>query len=89
MPAGNRPAMKQSISIPGLTAIGLIGAGLYGCISPHPYIREGDANRVEVSYYGDVATTLPLAKEHCARFERVPRLSDPGVDIALYDCVRR
>jgi hypothetical protein len=77
------------------TAIGLILAGgaaaavLSGCTAPHPAIRSGDANSVEVSYAGDVASALAVARQHCGQFERVPRLVDPGVDLAVFECVRR
>jgi hypothetical protein len=63
-------------------------AVLSGCTAPHPTIRNGDANSVEISYAGDVASALPLARQHCAQFERVPRLVDPGLDVAVFDCVR-
>jgi hypothetical protein len=68
----------------------LVAAGiLAGCVAPKPYVREGNAESVEVSYSGDVASTLPAARAHCARFERVPYLVQNTVDLAEYDCVRR
>jgi hypothetical protein len=70
-------------------AVGAACAALPGCSAPHPAIRGGDANSVEVSYGGDVASALPLARRHCAGYERVPRLRDPGLDIAIFDCVQR
>jgi hypothetical protein len=63
------------------------GAALTGCTGPHPYISEGDANSVEVAYPGDVQNALPLARQHCAQFERVPRLVDAGAGTALFNCV--
>ena len=80
--------MKRAIAIPALLTLSLSSA-VGGCTSPHPYIREGNANGVEISYYGDIATTLPLANQHCARYERIPRLTDSGVYTAVYDCVHR
>jgi hypothetical protein len=71
-----------------MLAVATVGAALSGCTAPHPVIRSGNANSVEVSYAGDVASALPLARQHCAQFERVPRLVDPGLDIAIFDCVR-
>jgi hypothetical protein len=65
------------------------GAALAGCTGPQPFISEGDANAVEVAYTGDVANALPLARQHCAQFERVPRLVDVGGGAALFDCVHR
>jgi hypothetical protein len=69
-----------------------VGA-LAGCNAPNPNIREGSAESVQVSYGGDVATAWPLARKHCAQYERVPRLSDTetgenGLDLANFDCIR-
>ena len=61
---------------------------LAACTGTHPSIRQGDANSVEISYSGDIASTLPLARQHCARFERVPELAQKGIDVADYDCVK-
>jgi len=80
----NRPA-----AIVLTLAVGAAGAVLAGCNAPHPNIRDGDMNSVEVSYGGDVASALPLARQHCAKYDRVPRLSDPGLDVAIFDCVHR
>ena len=65
-----------------------LAATLSACTAPHPYIVKSDANSVEISYGSDVASALPLARRHCAQFERVPRLVDSGADLALFDCVR-
>ena len=61
---------------------------LAGCTAPHPYIRQSDANSVVISYSGDIASTLPLARQHCAQFGRVPELAQKGIDLADYDCVK-
>lgn len=80
----NRPvALLLTLALP---AAAVAAAG---CTAPHPAIRGGDANSVEVSYGGDVASALPLARQHCARYERVPRLNDAGLDTAIFDCVHR
>jgi len=83
--------MDRAAAIVVMLAVGAAGAALLGCTAPHPTVHSGDANSVEVSYAGDVAATLPVARGHCAQFERVPRLVDAGAgtDIAIYDCVRR
>jgi hypothetical protein len=65
-----------------------------GCSAPKPNIREGNADTVQVSYGGDVATAWPLARKHCAQFERMPRLADTeigenGLDLANFDCIRQ
>ena len=69
----------------------ITGAGLAcsGCTAPHPYVREGDANSVEITYGGDIASAVPLAQAHCARFEREARLRVQGLDFADFDCVPR
>lgn len=64
-----------------------IAAGTAGCEGPQPLIREGDADSVQIAYGGDVERAYPLARRHCARFERVPRFVSAGIDIAQFDCV--
>jgi hypothetical protein len=61
---------------------------LAACSGPHPFLRQGDANSAEIVYSGDVASALPIARRHCAQYERVPRLADAGLDIAVFDCVQ-
>jgi hypothetical protein len=70
-----------------------VAVALGACNAPKPNIREGDAERVEVNYGGDVATAWPLARKHCAQYERVPRLTDTaigenGLDMASFDCIQ-
>jgi hypothetical protein len=67
----------------------LVLAPLACCTEPHPFVRAGNANSVEVVYSGDPASALPAARQHCARYERVPRLVNAGDNIALFDCVGR
>jgi hypothetical protein len=80
--------MGRTAAIVVMLALGTTGDMLSGCTAPRPTLHSGDANSVEVSYAGDVASTLPVARRHCAQFERVPRLVDAGTDLAIYDCVR-
>jgi hypothetical protein len=80
--------MTRSIAAFALAlAAGAASAGLSGCTGPHPFARSGDANSVEVVYSGDAASALPVARQYCARFARVPRLVNTGADIAVFDCV--
>ena len=79
----------STVGVALMLAFGAAGTGLSGCTAPHPAIRSGDASSVEVFYGEDVATALPLARRHCTQFERVPRLVDAGLDLAIFDCVRR
>lgn len=49
---------------------------------------QGNANGVLINYVGDIANTLPIARQHCARYERVPVLHDAKENRAIYFCVR-
>jgi len=74
-------------------AFGAVTAALAACNAPNPNIREGTAEAVQVSYGGDIATAWPLARKHCAQYERVPRFSnievgENGLDLANFDCIR-
>jgi len=73
---------------PSVLAATLATLGLGACTGPRPFLLQGDANSVEVGYSGDVDSTLPIARRHCARFERVPRLVEAGIDVAYFNCIR-
>jgi len=47
----------------------------------------GDINQVRIQYYGDIDATLPLARQYCAQFERVPQRRDSDVDDVTYACI--
>ena len=83
--------MKRRSVVARALMLGLgIGAVLAGCIGPHAYVREGDANAVQVVYGGDDAgVALPLARRHCAQYEKIPRFVDAGANLATFDCVPR
>jgi hypothetical protein len=67
----------------------IAGTILSGCMNSRVFIREGNANSVEIGYSGsNVADTLPRARQHCAQFERVPQLVDADGEVATYDCRR-
>ena len=70
-------------------ALGAVGATLGGCAGPHPYVSEGDDKSVAVNDGGNIESALPLARQYCARFERMPKLVDSGPDVAYFDCVSR
>ena len=67
---------------------GIAGPAASGCSKPAPFVREGDANSVEIGYGGDIQDAIPAARRHCAQFERVPRLSGHTLDGAVFACVR-
>ena len=66
---------------------GLVATLLAGCNGPHPFVRDGDANAVDVFYSGDVAEAWPAAREHCAQYERVPQYVDAVLGVASFKCV--
>jgi hypothetical protein len=59
-----------------------------GCAEPTPFLLNGDAKSAEVGYGMDASATLPVAKLHCAEYERVPRLLQAQDNIAYYECIR-
>jgi hypothetical protein len=69
-------------------ALILCGSLAAGCSGPKPFLLSGDAKRAEIGYAIDPATTLPLAKLHCAAYERVPRLLQTQENIAYYECYK-
>jgi hypothetical protein len=72
--AGLGTAMAIAAIVPLLAGCDT-AAALLGPYQAH--VMGGNADGVVIQYYGDVATTLPLARSHCAQFEKVPdRISD-------------
>jgi len=67
-----------------------LGALLGGCNDiPHQNVAmRGNADGVMINYVGDVADTLPIARQHCAQYERVPVLRQAKDNNATYACVR-
>jgi hypothetical protein len=52
-------------------------------------MMDGKAEGVVIQYYGDVNATLPLARQHCAAYERVPvrRSYSAEKNLVIYACV--
>lgn len=76
---------RSAAKLLGLTLAAMVG----GCAAPHhDTVMQGDANGVVVNYFGDVAETLPLARQFCARYERVPVLHGTRDENAYYFCVK-
>jgi hypothetical protein len=65
-----------------------LGAALAGCFPHQDAVLHGDADWVAVNYVGDVADTLPLARQHCAQYERTPLLKSTKDNVANYACIR-
>jgi hypothetical protein len=69
-----------------LFAITAAAALLAGCFNTRAFIREGNANSVEIGFPGDLSDAWPLARKHCAQFEKVPKLLEADEETALFDC---
>jgi hypothetical protein len=65
-----------------------IGAALAGCFPHQNVAMRGGVDWVSVSYVGDVAETLSLARQHCAQYEREPVLRSAKDNTAVYSCIR-
>ena len=89
LPASRFASMLRTPASPCLASALSAVAFLAACTGPSPFVRAGDANSVEVGYSGDVEAALPIARRHCAQFEKVPRLVDAGANVAAFNCVRR
>ena len=66
----------------------LLGALGSACIGPKPFLLQGDGNSAQVGYSGDIDAATLVARQHCARYERVPRFLEAQEDVAFFDCVR-
>ncbi len=68
-------------------------AALTGCAQQpkNVIMMDGKAEGVVIQYYGDVSATQPLARQHCAAYERVPALRSYSAEknLAIYGCVPR
>jgi hypothetical protein len=75
-----------------LLFLALAGAMLSACTSafggPGPFVRAGNADQVEIGFGGDYVNAMPLARKHCAQFERVPFYVGPTLDGGIFECVR-
>jgi len=58
------------------------------CTGPKPFLLQGDASSAQVGYAGDIEGATLVAKQHCARYERVPKFLEAQENIAFFDCVR-
>jgi len=66
-----------------------LGMPLCGC-EPHQeaVAMQGNAHSVVINYVGDISITLPVARKHCAQYERVPVLAETKPDYVVYACLR-
>jgi hypothetical protein len=82
--------MRRAAGFIGLTAMAALG----GCSFSSPQnqiIMDGKADGVVIQYYGDVEATLPLARQHCAAYERAPfrKSYSNEKNLVIYACVAR
>jgi hypothetical protein len=59
-----------------------------GCFTHQDVAMSGNADGVMINYVGNVAETLPLARRHCAQYEREPVLRVARDNTATYACIR-
>lgn len=57
------------------------------CTGSKPFLLQGDANSAQVGYSGNADDATPVARKHCAQYERVPRFLEAEENIAFFDCV--
>ena len=73
---------RRSALLLSLVVIAAIAAGCAG----KPFLSAGNANSAEVGYSTDLAAATEVAKDHCARYEKVPRYLDSSDNIAFFAC---
>lgn len=67
--------------------VALAGSAEAACAAK-PFVLDGDANYVRVTYGGDMESATAAAKRHCAQFERLPRFEEIEESVAYFYCVR-
>ncbi|HVH80826.1 MAG TPA: hypothetical protein VM782_15630 [Stellaceae bacterium] len=66
----------------------VLGVLTAGCTLDHQDTAlRGGPDGVDIGYAGDINETLPLARQHCARYERVPLFRQAKENHAYYACV--
>jgi hypothetical protein len=69
--------------------VSVLAASVGGCAPlRNDTVMQGNANGVVVNFVGDVAQTLSLAQQFCARYERIPVLHETKQENAYYFCVK-
>ena len=68
----------------------LLGLVCAGCVHPESKLLQGNADAAQVGYEGaDLTAATAVAKNHCARFERVAKFLNAAEDVAYFACVHR
>ncbi len=68
-----------------LLCLVLAGGAAASCAGK-PFLAGGDADSAAVGFIDDPASATSVAKEHCARYERVPRFLNAEENIAYFAC---
>lgn len=77
---------KRLFRLASLLALGAIATG---CLPHQNMVTDGNADMVTIRFFGDVRQTVPLARQHCAQYERDARQRDISDEFVTYACVRR
>jgi hypothetical protein len=65
----------------------IVACGAASACAGKPFLLNGDANSAQVGYSGgNLAPATAVAKQHCARYERVPRFLESGENVAYFAC---
>jgi hypothetical protein len=65
----------------------IVACGTASGCAGKPFLLNGDANSAEVGFSGsDLAAATAVAKDQCARYERVPRFLDAEENVAYFAC---
>jgi hypothetical protein len=63
------------------------GFDAYWLLGPHENrVVAADANSVQIQYLGDVETTVPLARQRCAQYAKVPERFSDSSGLVTYLC---
>jgi hypothetical protein len=76
------------VTAKGIFILLLTGGLGAACAGSKPFLLQGDADSAQVGYSGNVDAATPIARQHCAQYERVPRFLEAEENIAFFDCVR-
>jgi len=78
---------RRSAGLGSVLTGGALSVALTGCLTYQAHVMSGDSGQVVIQYSGDVRLTLPLARQFCAQYERLPELRDSDPDSVTYACV--
>jgi hypothetical protein len=65
-----------------------VSAFAVGCEQKQDVAMNGNADSVTINYVGELSDTLPIARRHCAQYEKIPVLRASKDNYATYACVK-